>query len=113
MKKIPFLLFFSFVLILFNTYIYSAEKLTAKQLLGKSIAVLHDVTKNGSIEAKAEVPDIKQGKNKEFTFKAFDILYPGVELPIKEKDLRDDDIADACLLAKLCYLNIEIERGRR
>ena len=63
-----------------------------------------------SLKAKAEVPDIKQGKNKEFTFKAFDILYPGVELPIKEKDLRDDDIADACLLAKLCYLNIEIER---
>jgi len=61
-----------------------------------------------SLKAKAGLPDIKQGKNKEFTFAAFDELYPGIELPKKDKG-RDDDIADACLLAKLCYLNIQIE----
>lgn len=52
--------------------------------------------------------DVKNS-DKEFTFKAFEYAFPEVELPKKDKGL-DDDIADASLLAYLCYLNIEKER---
>ena len=62
-----------------------------------------------SLRKKAGLDNIKQGKDKNFTFYAFKELYPSVELPDKGST-KDDDIADACLLAKLCYLNIEIER---
>lgn len=53
----------------------------------------------------------KDTKNtdKAFTFKAFEYAFPEVKLPNKEGSL-DDDIADASLLAYLCYLNIERER---
>tara|TARA_R110000822_G_scaffold67842_1_gene165082 strand:- start:387 stop:920 length:534 start_codon:yes stop_codon:yes gene_type:complete len=47
--------------------------------------------------------------NKSFTFDAFKHCYPEIVLPAKEGGL-DDDIADASLLAYLCYLNIEKER---
>jgi hypothetical protein len=46
--------------------------------------------------------DNSGNKNKEFTFAAFEAAFPEAELPIKGKG-KDDDIADACLLAKLCY----------
>jgi len=59
-----------------------------------------------SLKSQIGFDDIKNGPDKEFTFKAFEYVYPNVELPKKGKGL-DDDIADAALLAYLCYLNIE------
>lgn len=61
-----------------------------------------------SLKSKTDLPDIKQGMDKAFTFLAFDELYPEVTLPLKGRTKRDDDIADACLLAKLCQINIEL-----
>ena len=62
-----------------------------------------------SLKVNAELDDIKQGSDKAFTFYAFDKIFPSIELPMKGKE-RDDDIADACLIAWLCYLHIEKER---
>ena len=62
----------------------------------------------GSLKKKAGLEPIKQGVNKAFTFYAFNTIFPEITLPKKEGGL-DDDIADACLLAWLCYLNIQIE----
>lgn len=61
-----------------------------------------------SLKKQLDIENIKN-KDKEFTFHAFDMIFPEIELPIKEKGLRDDDIADASLMAYLCFLNIKKE----
>lgn len=43
-----------------------------------------------------------KNKNKEFTFKAFEKVFPGIDLPNK-----DDNIADAALLAYYAYMMMQ------
>lgn len=61
----------------------------------------------GSLKKKAGLKDIKN-KDKAFTLYAFKELYPNIELPMLGS-LPDDNVADASLLAQLCYLNLQKE----
>jgi hypothetical protein len=60
-----------------------------------------------SLKATEGLEDVRQGTSKDFTFYAFEKIFPDVVLPRKGK-LLDDDIADACLLAWLCYRKIDL-----
>lgn len=59
-----------------------------------------------SLKRRMGMPELKQNSNKVLTFTLFKTIFPDVQLPKKGLGL-DDDVADSCLLAWLCYLNIE------
>lgn len=76
-------------------------------ILGIDYLAIQSSSWQSSLRKKAELPDLKQGSSKAFTFAAFKKLFPEIKLPNKGSGL-DDDIADALLLAKLCYINMEL-----
>lgn len=83
--------------------------LAVLDLLEIPLVAMHPASWMKSLKTQTGLDDIKQGTEKAFTFYAFENIFPDITLPDKGRK-KDDDIADAALLAYLCYLNIERER---